>query len=115
MAHDRTQDPRRVDLPEPGTFRLRLVRGGPWVAAEIERDALGVWTAVIDGERQVPGHPDPALAEGVFRVWHYGHAIDASEHAFLVARARWARIHAPDSPEANPKRPIRVGSLPPAF
>jgi hypothetical protein len=115
MAHDRNQTPRRVDQPTPGLFKLRLVRGGPWVAAEIECDALGVWSATIDGERQEPPHPDPALAECVFRIWHYGQETDASEHAFLVERARWARIHAPDSPEANPTRAIRIGSLPPAF
>lgn len=116
MVHDRSQTPRRVDQPEAGHFKLRMVRGGPWVAAEIECDAQGVWSATIDGERQSGGaHTDPALAEGVFRIWHYGHAIDASEHAYLVERARWARIHAPDSPEANPTLPIRVGSLPPAF
>lgn len=115
MAHDRRQAPRRVDQPEPGHFKLRMVAGGPWVAASIEHDALGIWRATIDGDVKEPGHPDPALADGVFRIWHYGHAIDASEHAYLVERARWARIHAPDSPEANPTRPIRVGSLPPAF
>lgn len=114
MAHDRTQAPRRVDQPQPGLFKLRLVRGGPWVAAEIECDALGAWTATIDAERR-DGHPDPAQAADVFRIWHYGTQVDASEHAFLVERARWARIHSPDAPEANPTRAIRVGSLPPAF
>lgn len=115
MVHDRSQAPRRVDLPEPGLFRLRLVRGGPWVAAEIAQDEVGRWTATIDGAVLEPSHTDAALAEGVFRVWHYGHAIGASEHAFLVERALWSRIHAPDSPEANPKQPIRIGALPPAF
>lgn len=115
MSHRRDQAPRRVDEPSPGLFQIRLVRGGPWVAAEIERDALGVWRAAIDGVPQEPGHPDPAQAEGVFRIWHYGHPIGASEHAYLIERAKWARNHAPDSPEANPKRPVRVGSLPPAF
>ena len=91
------------------------MRGGPWVAAEIAQDEDGRWYAAIDGAVQEPSHPDPALAEGVFRVWHYGHATTDSEHAFLLARSRWARIHAPDSPEANPTRPINVAALPPAF
>jgi hypothetical protein len=114
MAHDRAQAPRRVDLPQPGLFKIRLVRGGPWVAAEIAQDEAGRWSATIDGAA-ADSHPDPAQAEGVFRIWHYGSVIDASEHAFLTERARWARTHAPDSPEANPKRPISVGAMPPAF
>jgi len=114
MAHDRRQAPRRVDQPEPGLFKLRLVRGGPFVAAEIHRDDAGRWIATING-KAADGHPDPALAEGVFRIWHYGIRISASEHAFLVERAAWARVHSPDNPEANPERPIRLGALPPAF
>lgn len=114
MAHDRRQAPRRVDQPRPGLFKLRLVRGGPWVAASIEQDDAGRWVATVAGVRS-EGHADPALADGVFRVWHYGHVITASEHAFLLERARWATIHAPDSPEANPERAINVAALPPAF
>lgn len=114
MAHDRNQAPRRIDLPTPGLFKLRLVRGGPWVAASIDQDAEGRWSATIAGI-QSAAHPDPGMADGVFRIWHYGHVITASEHDYLLERARWAAIHAPDSPEANPERPIHVGSLPPTF
>lgn len=114
MARDRSEAPRRVDQPEPGLFKMRLVARGPFVAAEIHRQDDGRWCATINGA-VAEAHLDPAQAEGVFRVWHYGHRIDASEHAFLVERAAWARIHDPDSPEANPERPINIGALPPAF
>lgn len=114
MHPRRNQAPRRVDQPEAGLFKTRITRGGPWVAAEI-RCEDGRWCALIDGVAQEPNHTDPALAEGVFRIWHYGERISDSEHAFLLERARWARIHAPDSPEANPERPINLGALPPAF
>lgn len=114
-THRRDQTPRRVDEPETGTFKIRLIRGGPWVAAEITRDDDGRWQAWIDGTPKETAHIDPALAGDVFAVWHYGDMITRSEHDFLVKAARWARAHAPDRPEANPRRAIRVGSLPPTF
>ena len=114
MVHDRTKPRRRVDQPEPGCFKLRLVRSGPWVAATIQCNAEGHWSATIDGKRG-DSHADPAQADGVFRVWHYGSMISGSEHDYLVDLALWARIHAPDSPEANPTRAINVNALPPAF
>lgn len=109
------QAARRVDEPSPGHFRIRLVRAGPWVAAEIRRSDEGVWSAWIDGAAMEPANADAALAAEVFRIWHYGEIIAEHEHAYLVERARWARTHAPDAPEANPTRPIRIGSEPPAF
>lgn len=114
--HERRQhEPRRVDEPKVGCFRIKLVRAGPWVAAEIRRCDAGRWQAWIDGKALHPSHADPALAGDVFAVWHYGEMITRSEHDFLVKAARWARAHAPDRPEANPRRAIRVGSLPPIF
>ncbi len=115
MSDRRNQAPRRVDQAEPGLFRIRLVKGGPWVAAAIECDALGVWSAVIDGERQDPAHPDWTLAESVARIWHYGDRISDSDYEFLIERARWCRANAPESPEANPKRPVNIGREPPPF
>lgn len=115
MAHDRAQVARRVDLPETGFFRVRLVRGGPWVAAELRQDGAGRWQAWVDGQPREPAHPDPAQADFVFHVWHYGERITESEHAFLLAQAAHARVHEPDSPAANPTRAIRIGDLPPPF
>lgn len=28
-------EPRRIDQPQPGLYRARLVKGGPWVAARM--------------------------------------------------------------------------------
>lgn len=116
MSDRRNQAPRRVDQPEPGYFRIRLVKGGPWVAATIERDQHGVWSAIIDNQRSSgAAHTDPALATDVFRIWHYGERITPAEHAYLVERAAYCRLHMPDAPEANPTQPITIGRLPPAF
>lgn len=113
MKHRRDQQSRRVDQPEPGHFRIRLVKGGPWVAAEI-RHVDGAWVALIDGVPKTP-HPDPAQAEDVFRVWHYGERILPHEHQYLIEFAAYVRVHIPDAPEANPTRPIAIGREPPPF
>lgn len=113
MSERRNQPTRRVDQPEPGYFCIRLVKGGPWVAAEI-RHIDGAWLALIDGVPKTP-HPDPAQAEDVFRIWHYGERIPNYEHAFMVQWAAHVRVFQPDAPEANPTRPINVGREPPPF
>lgn len=108
------EPPRAVDRPEPGHFRLRLVRGGPFVPARIAHDASG-WWAEIDGRRYAP-HPDPAQAEGVFRVWHGGRHIDEAEYRHLNAVRGWATATMPDHPAANPREPIddaKLRRLPP--
>jgi len=106
-------DPRRVDQPEPGFFRIKLVKGGPPVAAAIVHDADG-WHAVIDGDR-LPSAEDPWHAEGLARVWHYGLIIDEPEYRFMLARAAHARAHDPTHPTANPDQPINLADLPPLF
>ena len=93
---------------------MRLVKGGPWVAAEIRYED-GRWTGLIDGKPGDISSPDPAQAEPVFRIWHSAESIPAHEHAYLIERARYCRTHEPNAPEANPTRPINVGSEPPAF
>lgn len=115
MSHRRSWESRRVDEPSPGFFRIRLVKGGPWVAAEIRRGEDKVWTGLIDGKPGETSSADPAAASDVFRIWHSGEFIPEHEHAYLVQRAQWCRIHQPDSPEANPTRPIDIGRQPPAF
>lgn len=114
MSDRRSWLSRRVDLPEQGFFRIRLVRGGPWVGAEIRCES-GIWTGLIDGQPGETSDADPAAAQHVFRIWHSGEIIPEHEHAFLLSRAAWARLHAPDDPAANPNQPIRLDSLPPAF
>ncbi len=104
----RHEAPRRVDQPEPGLFKLRLVKGGPWVAAEITLDDAGRYGALINGEPCGPAHVDPVLAPRVMDVWHSGVRIDAGEHAYLLSLSAWARANAPDRPEASPAQPINL-------
>ncbi|MFA9204885.1 MAG: hypothetical protein ACEQSH_00355 [Bacteroidia bacterium] len=110
----RDEPSRRVDLPEPGWFKLRLVKGGPYVPAAITRDG-GAWGAIINGIRSEPTDADPARATDVFRVWHSGMRIDAAEYRHMLAVSHWAKDHAPDDPAADPTKPIALARRPSVF
>lgn len=125
------QQPRDITRPEPGYFRMRLVKGGPWVAARIWRpchcsingaendladsgfdvhewlptcDRFGPLAAECNGKEVEPGW-----------VWERGQHISEHEYKFLVQDAAWAKAHAPDDPMANPTKPIDLNALPPLF
>jgi len=111
--------------PVPGFYRIRLVRGGPWVGARItygppldpidgeELDRSPRWNAFIDGE--LIGEPGPCPHKaGAFRIWP-AHSISQAEHDYLVATARWARDHAQAEPAANPRQTIDPLTAPVPF
>lgn len=113
---------RRVDEPQPGLFRIRLVRGGPWVAARIyhesARDADGnpldrsvFWWAEIDGQLVADPSPDWSTAR-IDKVWLFGRSIDEAEYHHLLRVKRWADAHDPAAPEANPRKTIDLRRLP---
>ena len=95
-------------LPEPGFYRLRMVKAGPWVPVRI-------W--LEDGDRDP--ETDELMSDQVLRakvgdqerdpskIWTFLWDITEEEYYFLLSRARWATAHNPTAPEANPKRPIR--------
>lgn len=105
--------------PEPGFFKLRLVKGGPWVPASITRPC----TCTIGGDR--PPHEwketcdrFPTLAgeinreEGdIYQIWAYGREISEDEYNHLTALCEWAEKHAPHEPEANPYQAIDPMSM----
>jgi hypothetical protein len=105
------EQPRRVDQPEAGHFKMRLVPGGPFVAAKIERDGR-LWRAVINGEA-FPAAPDPVDALHVFAVWHSGRTITVDEYAHMLRVAEWAQRDAPDHPAAKPRERINIAGKPP--
>lgn len=121
-----TEVSRIVDQPEPGFFRLRLVRGGPWVCARIFLPCpFDIWSgepterprqllAEIDEE----GDLDPAIGMRLVaphRVWHYGEVITAREFAFLRADAKWARHNSPTDPKAQPRKKVDPLDIPRLF
>lgn len=113
---DRT---RLIDQPEPGFFTLRMVRGGPLVAARIYRPCpleMAVWEPWQHLDRwyaleaEIDGQPC-----AVDRVWLFGRPIPWREFEFLSHRAQWARDHAPDHPAARPRERIDLGRMKPLF
>lgn len=105
------QPERHEGLPEAGYYRMKLVRGGPWVAVEIvcERDldddtgelaAPERLVAVFDGRR--------CDAE---RVWTYVQPISRPDYLALLERARtddrMAATLVPVDLASTPTRPPR--------
>lgn len=106
------------DEPRAGFYRLRQVKGGPWVGVRIwhgppvdpERplrllDRSWRWQACLDG-RRCP----------VDRVWPWcvAEPIDRPTYRYLLALGRWARAYAPGAPEANPGSRVNFRTLDPA-
>lgn len=82
MPHeDRT--PRPVETPTPGHYRMRLVKGGPWVPARImEHD--GFWMVMIDGSATAKAASrDPWKVPQMERV-AFSNAITEAEYASLT-------------------------------
>lgn len=115
MSARHDQPARAISAPAAGLFKMRLVRGGPFIAAELRVDQHGRLIAVIDGQEQPRTHPDPAADDAIMRVWTSGITIPADEHSYLLALGEWARKHAPGHPAASPRRQIALVSMPPVF
>ena len=107
--------------PEPGFFRLRLVKNGPWVAARIvhepTRDPLDdsvldrspLWRGDIDW--QTDENPSPSPTEAVMRIWLWGERVTAEEFNFLRQDAEWARAYDDTDPRANPRKSVNIREI----
>ena len=103
----------KLGPPEPGFYRLRLVKNGPWVPVRI-------W--LEDGERDPETNEltsDQVLRAKVgdqdrdpLKIWTFLWDITEEEYYFLLSRAHWAVAHNPKAPEANPTRPINPTDIP---
>jgi hypothetical protein len=105
------------DVPTPGFYRTRLRKGAHPVAIHIfygqtpdpetgEPLERWAWQARINGK-----------PVDLYSVWP-GCArdpISKAEHDHLVKLELWGREHAPDSPQANPLRPINHLTAPLPF
>lgn len=81
------QPSRRIDAPEPGFFRLRLVPRGPWVAARIY-SRFGVLAAEING-----------AAASIDTVWAWGEFITSEQYGQLLA-----------NPPSLPDQPLHLST-----
>ena len=116
---------RNIANPQPGFFRMRMVKGGVYVPARIFLPCpmvVGDWTSCdahpddwcmpMDRSRWLKGEINLRPAD-LWRVWGFGQPIPIEEFEFMVEVVRWAKVHAPESPEAKPWRPIDLRALPP--
>ncbi|MDF0543368.1 hypothetical protein PX699_13500 [Sphingobium sp. H39-3-25] len=106
------------DEPVSGYYRMRLKMGGAFVGVRIwygapldpetgdEMDRSWRWQALVnDG---------PVLLE---RVWPKcgSDPVDQSEYEYLCEVHKWAKRHAPNSPQANPMQRINPLTAPTPF
>ena len=108
----------QIDIPEIGWFRLRLVCGGPWVAARIywsvakdpvtgeQLDRSPVMLGEIMGKPISPIELWPRVA---------GHRITEQEYQYLMHVKAWADAHDPTAPEATPDKRIDLNRMKPIF
>ena len=113
--------PPLVDDLQPGTYKLRLVKGGPFVAAELcygppcdpitgeELDRSWRWSVLLNGESYTPD--DPRLSDDM--VWRVAASrmTTRADHNHMVRVARWCGGSAPGLPEANPRRSVDLGRM----
>lgn len=99
--------------PQAGFYATNLVKGGPKVGASIwreaELDAEGQPTGMDVVRCEIAGKPRDPFAEWV-RLSMY--PIPRSEFKYQEAAAAYDRIHRPDSPRANPTKPIVLSQQP---
>ncbi|MFD2207186.1 hypothetical protein [Kiloniella antarctica] len=109
---------RDIGNPQPGYFKTRLVKNGPWVAARIWREC----ECTIGGGIPHISRPScdragwlMAEANGVeadpFKVW-INTSITKEEFEYFTATKQWAEESAPFMPEANPRKAVDLNELP---
>lgn len=107
---------REIAKPEPGFFRVRLVKGGPLLAARIFLPCPidPEFGHPMDRSRHLAAEIDGKDAN-VDRVWTTGERIGAAEFQYLSDDAAWCRDYAPAEPRANPKSAVDVRKTQPVF
>jgi len=107
-----------IATPQPGLYRVRLVKGGPWCPLRIwqgfpldpvSREPLErgwLWRAELHEEEV-----------DVWQFWPYcaGQPLERTEYDYLLAMYRHATEHEPALPAANPRQRIDHMTTPPPF
>lgn len=76
-AGDPRRTPRQIDQPQPGYYKTKRVRGGPWVPARI-------W---IDDAEQIQCKRDGEMVDAL-EAWPFLRPITIRQFAKLTAAAR---------------------------
>ena len=124
MSHH-NRAPLDLNNLRPGYYRIRRVRSGPWIAAELQI-ADGQIAVTEERETIIAGIPletlpdlwveahieGEAFRHPLLRLLLFGVPIEAPEYNHMLATAAWARSNARSHPAANPDRPIDLGTIP---
>lgn len=109
--------------PQPGFYRVKLVKGGVWVGARITYgptldpetgeplDRSWLYAGTINGEADPDPRPEPS--DAVHRIWEHGERIDEATYQWLLDDRAWAAANEPHRPEANPKTPVDLSTMDP--
>jgi hypothetical protein len=103
---------RVVDRPQRGTFKIRLHRRGPWVAAAIVDRPDGLHALVNGAAAEALGMKALAPADVVNFIWNFGVRIDVDQYCAMVEAHDRAMREAPWSAHANPDMPVKPGEVP---
>lgn len=110
------------DEPVAGYYKVRLVKGGPFVGVRLyygqpeidgePQDRAPRWCAVVDGRTTYveKGHDGYrcTIPLDPFSVWPWcgRWPISEADYRYMVDKSRWAKAHSPDRPEAAPREKI---------
>lgn len=83
----------RIDQPQPGFYKTRLCKGGPFVGARITDDLQ----CFVAGE-----------VHDVYETWPWlaGNPITREQYVFLEHKRLWAQRNAPWEALAHPRKAI---------
>lgn len=122
-----TEQSRELGNPEPGLFKIRMVRGGIDVAARISRlchctvnggggNLAHEWAESCDRypplTAEINGRDRPGM-KYVWWVWTGGRFIGRKTYDYLLADAKWCRDYAPTEPRAKPWRAVDINRTAP--
>ncbi len=118
---------RAIGSPEPGFFKVRNGKAGPWVPARIFRwchctinggddNWAHAWEDTCDRFPHELGAEIDGKQVDLLRVWHSGREIPEAEYRYLKGDREWCHQHAPERLDATtPRDYFRVDLMPPIF
>jgi len=115
---------RRIDEVQPGHYRYRRVKGGPWLPAVVTIENDMIYVVEADEKLKVAIAADTfetmvidavmvgeAFNSNLLRVLWFGTPITEAEYRKLMDTIAWAREHQPDHPILHPDQPIRMREI----
>ena len=110
---------RRVDQPQPGYYRRRMVKDGVWVPVlifrpcpiEMEPETWG-W---IDRWPTLLAYVDGGQIVDADIVWTHLRLTTKNEYEYLLKLNKHARDHEPALPQATPYKAVNLNAMKPLF